>query len=53
MPIKCQLVERTSKEGNRYQALEIELTKGYKKLVFLTPAEKELLMLSNSGNKTI
>lgn len=46
MPIKCSLVERTSKEGNKYVALEIELTNTYKKLVFLTQAEKELIVLT-------
>lgn len=49
MPIKCNLVERTSKEGNKYVALEIELTPSYKKLVFLTQAEKELIVLSKKA----
>ena len=48
MPIKCNLVNRTSKDGNPYQAIEIELTPTYKKLVFLTQAEKELLLLQNN-----
>lgn len=50
MPVNCKLVERTSKEGNKYVALEIELTPSYKKLVFLTQAEKELLILSKKSS---
>lgn len=47
MPIKCMLVERTSKNGVKYVCLEINLTETYKKLVFLTPSEKELLIVAN------
>lgn len=39
----CELVEKTSKNGQPYVALEIELAEGYKKLVFLTPAEKVIV----------
>ncbi len=49
MPIECKLVERTSKNGVKYVCLEINLTKTYKKLVFLTPSEKELIVLSNKN----
>lgn len=47
MPIECKLVERTSKNGVKYVCLEIYLTKTYKKMVFLTPSEKELIVLTN------
>lgn len=47
MPIKCNLVERINKDGNKYQCLEIYITDNVKKLVFLTQAEKELLVLQS------
>ena len=47
MPIKCNLVERTSKNGVKYVCLEIYLTETYKKIVFLQQSEKELLILAN------
>lgn len=46
MPIKCEIVEKVSKNGVNYICLEITLTPTYKKLVFLTQAEKELLTLA-------
>ncbi len=46
MEIKAILVERISKSGNPYTAVEIQLTDTLKKLVFLTPAELELLKMS-------
>lgn len=42
---ECVLVERTSKAGNRYTALEITFPGGYKKIVFLTPAELALALM--------
>lgn len=39
----CNLVSKVSKNGTPYIALEIELTPNYKKLVFLTDAEKALI----------
>lgn len=50
MNIKCQLVERTSKSGNIYVALEITIG-SYKKLVFLEPAELELIKLYTNTNQ--
>ena len=51
MKIDCKLVEKTSKDGNPYVCIEIQLTPTYKKLVFLTQAEKELIQLSyNKGS---
>lgn len=46
MPVDCKLVERTSKEGNKYVCLVIQLTPNYEKLVFLTQAEKELIVVT-------
>lgn len=49
MPIKCQLVTKTSKSGNEYQCLEIYITESYKKIVLLERAELELLkQISNT-----
>lgn len=50
MPIKAVLVEKTSKSGNPYVAVEVYITDKVKKLVFLTEAELELLKLQ-SNNK--
>ena len=41
--LECNVVERVSKDGNKYICLEIDFGNGYKKLVFLNPAEKALL----------
>lgn len=46
--IKCNLVEKVSKNGNNYLCLEIYLTDTYKKIVFLDKAEVELLKLSDN-----
>lgn len=46
--IKCNLVEKVSKNRNNYLCLEIYLTDTYKKIVFLDKAEIELLKLSNN-----
>lgn len=42
---ECAVVEKTSKSGKPYVALEITFPGGYKKLVFLTPAEIHLVQL--------
>lgn len=42
---ECAVVERMSKGGKPYVALEITFPGGYKKLVFLTPAESCLIQL--------
>ena len=49
MPVECNLVERVSKDNQKYVCLEIKLTNTYKKLVFLTQAEKELLVLTKKN----
>lgn len=51
MPLDCKLVNRTSKDGNPYQCIEIYLTESYKKTVFLDNAEKELILLSHRSTK--
>lgn len=38
-----EVVQKVSKNGEPYTALEIVFPSGYKKLVFLTPAEKHLV----------
>ena len=43
--IRCELEERTSKAGNKYKVLVIDITDNVKKLVFLSEAELELLQL--------
>lgn len=47
MNLDCKLVNKISKEDKPYQCIEIYLTEQYKKTVFLTPAEKELILLSH------
>lgn len=46
MNIKAELVERISKNGNKFIAIEVTITDKIKKLVFLSPAELELLKLT-------
>ena len=41
--IKATLVKKTSKKGNDYECVMLELTPSYKKVVFLDDAELELL----------
>ena len=47
MEFKCTLETRKSKKGNDYDVIVIKLTEKLEKLVFLTPAELELLKISN------
>lgn len=47
---KATLETRTSKKGNQYEALVIKLTDNLEKIVFLEPAELELLKISNKSN---
>lgn len=51
MDVKATLVEKTSKTGNLYKCIEIQLTPNYTKLVFLTSAELELLALNSKSNE--
>lgn len=51
MDVKAQLVDKISKDGNKYQAIVIKITPTYEKMVFLEKAEVELLKVSNMLNK--
>lgn len=50
MDVKATLVTKTSKSGNEYKCIELKLTDSYTKVVFLEPAELELLTLSEKKN---
>ena len=41
--LKATLVKKTSKKGNDYECVMLDLTPSYKKVVFLDDAELELL----------
>lgn len=45
--VEAYLVERVSKSGKSYKAIEVYITDKIKKLVFLTDAEIELIKLTN------
>ena len=50
MEVKCTLVNGISKKsGKPFMALEIQLTENLKKMVFLDPAELELLKLQEKN----
>lgn len=51
MEVKATLEEKISKNGNKYSAIIIHLTDTCTKIVFLDPAEIELLKMQKS--KTI
>lgn len=46
--IEATLEERTSKKGSTYQCIVIKITDNIEKLVFLEPAEAELLKQKTS-----
>lgn len=48
MQLKAIVVEKTSKKGSTYIAVEVYITDKIKKLVFLTPAELELIKMANN-----
>ena len=50
MDVKATLETRQSKTGSSYEVLVIKLSENSEKLVFLQPAEKELLKLYNKKN---
>lgn len=52
MNIKSELVEKTSKSGNKYVCIEVSLTDKVKKVVFLTDAEVELIKLYLSSTNS-
>lgn len=47
MEFSVKVIEKVSKNGQPYTALAIVFPSGYEKLVFLTPAEKHLVNLTN------
>lgn len=49
--IKCELKSGTSKKGNNYSYLDIELVPGYHKRVFLDLAELALVQLNTNNNE--
>ena len=51
MDLKCSLETRLNKEGKPYEVIVIKLTDNVDKLVFLEPAEKELVKLFYINNK--
>lgn len=51
MDVKATLETRQSKTGSSYEVLVIKLSENSEKLVFLQPAEKELLRLYNKKNE--
>lgn len=50
MKLNCTLETRLSKSGKEYQVVVIKLTDKSEKLVFLSPAELELLRVYNQKN---
>jgi hypothetical protein len=50
MNLHCEVVEKTSKAGNPYQVLRINIGSGVKKDVFLNDAEVAILSLTSSQN---
>lgn len=51
MNLKAVVVSKTSKSGNAYTCVEVYITDTIKKIVFLDPAEIELLKLRNTTTK--
>lgn len=49
MKLDAILVEKVSKNGNPYSAIEIKLTDKVKKLVFLNDSEIELIRLYSTS----
>lgn len=45
MDLKCTLETRVSKEGKEYEVVVLKLSEHSEKLIFLQPAEKELLKM--------
>ena len=50
MDVKATLVDKVSKSGNAYQAVEIHLTDTYVKTVFLDKAELELIKVAKKDD---
>lgn len=52
LPLKAELVQRESKNGNLYTCIEVKLTNNYVKRVFVESSEIELIKLYY-GNKEV
>lgn len=50
MNIKAILVEKTAKDGRKYVCVEVYYTPTYKKILFPSVAELELIKLANTKN---
>lgn len=48
MTLNCEVVQKTSKSGNPYLVLRVDLGSNVKKDVFLSDAEVALLTLNSS-----
>lgn len=48
MKLDATLEIRTSKEGKQYEVVVLRLSQNSEKLIFLSPAEKELLKIHNA-----
>lgn len=48
MNLNAKVVEKTSKSGNKYVCVEIEITPTYTKVVLLDRAELELIKAVNT-----
>lgn len=51
MKFEAKLVEKLSKDGNKYYVFEIKITEGYSKQVFLDKADLEIIRLINATTK--
>lgn len=51
MNINCSLETRVSKKGNTYEVLVLKLSDTCEKLVFLEPAELELLKIRQANTE--
>ena len=50
MLLDCKIIERTSKAGNPYVVLQIDIGLGCKKDVFLNDSEKAILALQQTAD---
>ena len=48
--LRAEFVERTKKDGEKFEVVELYISKDVKKLVFLAPAEKELIKIQLNNN---
>ena len=49
MPLECKLLEKVSPKTNeKYYCIEVYLSKDYKRIIFVTKAELEIIKLATS-----